>query len=82
MFLNIAHSAHIMLLVFVFSGLTIWHWINNCYTLLWGRLFLLLSALLSCVSLHVESRHCRSFSVHFSMFIGVVLIKLLFRQPH
>lgn len=46
---NIIHSACIMLLGYMFSGLTSWYRITSwCYNL-WGSLFLSLSASLSCL---------------------------------
>lgn len=39
----------IMLLVYIFSELIIWFWRTNCWALLWERLFLLISTLLSCL---------------------------------
>lgn len=45
-----------------------------------GTISLLLSALLSYVSLQVESKPCGISSIHCGMFTGVVLIGILFRQ--
>ena len=54
-YIKTAWSVHIMLLVCVFSGLTIWYWITSWCTLPWGRLFLQLSAALVVCSFSTHS---------------------------
>lgn len=48
-------------LLCVFSGLTIWHWVTNWYALPWVSPFLLLSAFLSCLHLFVGLSLCGCF---------------------
>jgi hypothetical protein len=52
-----------MLLLCLFSGLTVWHWTANCCASPWGRLSLCISALLSYLEFFVKTWDLLGFSL-------------------
>lgn len=44
----------IMLHIYMFSKMTIWYWITNCYALPWERLFLPFSALMATIIFRLQ----------------------------
>lgn len=71
-------SVYIMLLVGVFSGLTMWYWMLSRCAPPWGRPPLPLPALLSCLLFCVALRPPGIF--HFTMSLGATLVQITLGQ--
>lgn len=74
-----------MLLVHMFSGLTIWYETIYRHALPWGRLFPPFSACLSFREFFVGLRPQGLFPTHFDMVISVILFNILYKvesMPH
>lgn len=74
-YLNITCLECIMLLIYMFSGLIIWYWITEWYTLPWGKQF----SHSQHSKLLVYPSLCRLRPAHFGKTIAVVLVHRIFR---